>query len=329
MFSILRCSFSFALSILLTCTAHAQGNLLTNGAFELGNTGFSSDATFSPGPFLAFGEYTVGTEASVFNGGWAQSDHTSGSGNFLIVDGISGAPTVAWRNSIALALGQTYTFRAYVNNIVSGQQIADPVMELRVNGATIAGPLSLPESPDEWQELSGTFVASSAMTLLEVVSTSTAFNGNDFGIDDVSLVAAGGPECFLFFGSEALAPNATGVDHLLTVPAIVTPVSLLEEMPVFNIPNDVRLQGTHLYVQVYMANPGVFPEDPIKMSNGLDITLGANKYPKPFGPSSGLELWGQSKTPLGGTIEVQFAIGTSGESAAPRLGLSMADPVDL
>ncbi len=91
----------------------------------------------------------------------------------------------------------TYEFAAWVLNLVCTQSLADPTMELRADGVQIAGPLSLPESPGNWTLLTGTFTASSATTVLEITSLSTAFSGNDFGTDDVSLFAADQPDMHL------------------------------------------------------------------------------------------------------------------------------------
>ena len=57
-----------------------------------------------------------------------------------------------------------------------------------------------------------------------------------------------------------------------------------------------------------MNNPNVFPEDPIQMSNGLEIILGTNDMPVSFGPSSGIDLWAEGPAPIGGELVLQFDV---------------------
>lgn len=59
---------------------------------------------------------------------------------------------------------------------------------------------------------------------------------------------------------------------------------LVEDVPVIRIPDKPRFEGMHLYLQVYMHNEAVYPEDPYKMSNGLDVTIGS---PAPCPPPTG------------------------------------------
>ena len=88
----LQCSWSFSMprplaslvlfTALLACLSAEGSNLLFNGDFELGNTGFGSDYTYlSTQSFLDNGHYAIGTNPSLYH--WAAAsfgDHTTGSG---------------------------------------------------------------------------------------------------------------------------------------------------------------------------------------------------------------------------------------------------------
>ena len=66
----------------------SQGvNLLTNGDFSAGNTGFTSQYTYSPGNLLHEGTYTVDNNPhndSIY--GASFGDHTTGKGLMLIAN---------------------------------------------------------------------------------------------------------------------------------------------------------------------------------------------------------------------------------------------------
>ena len=69
-----------------------DGNLVSNGDFEAGNTGFSSDytyvATTGPTALQPPSVYAVGTNPSLYHSSWSSfGDHTSGTGKMMIVNG--------------------------------------------------------------------------------------------------------------------------------------------------------------------------------------------------------------------------------------------------
>src|SRR5690606_4950530 len=62
-------------------------NLVINGDFEAGNTGFSSALPYySSGGLMPEGQYTILNNAISANGAWAGTDHTSGSGKFFVAN---------------------------------------------------------------------------------------------------------------------------------------------------------------------------------------------------------------------------------------------------
>ena len=87
----------------------------------------------------------------------------------------------------------------------------------------------------------------------------------------------------------------------------ILPVTM-ESIPTFPIPQDPRFEGKHVYMQVYMNNPIDFPGDPVKVSNGLDITLGNQGLPVPYGPDNEMDLWAVTPAAFGGELVLQFSI---------------------
>lgn len=174
--------------------------LVQNGNFELGNTGFTSDYTYSAAPGNS-GYYSVGAQAAVpaSNGAWTCTDHTTGAatGKFLFADGGSGA---VWRQTLASVQPSTkYEFKAWVNNLVTpSRDFGDPVLQLWLkagaNPATlIATAPALPENPDQWVLFSASWTSPAVLNTPYVLEIRSAYSdiGNDFAIDDISFKACG------------------------------------------------------------------------------------------------------------------------------------------
>jgi len=159
--------------------------LIVNGDFEQGAVGFNSDYTFGSGGSAM---YVVDTDPFVYNTGHTGSDHTTGSGNFLIVDGATNNTLNVWCQTVTVLPNTTYTFMAWVNNIANpSANLADPTIEFTINGSTLCLAIPVPEVPDLWIPITCTWNSgNNALATLCVRSRASDFVGNDFGIDDIS-----------------------------------------------------------------------------------------------------------------------------------------------
>ncbi|HEX5053595.1 MAG TPA: hypothetical protein VFZ65_17585 [Planctomycetota bacterium] len=114
-------------------------------------------------------------------------------------------------------------------------------------------------------------------------------------------------ECYVLFGFTALNVNLGGPgDDLYVDPIVWYPVTLTS-IPDIDIPNDPNLSGLHVFSQVVMFNPTIFPGDPLWLTQGLDATLGAG-VPIQFGATNGMQIWSNTETSLGGKIRVRFTL---------------------
>lgn len=158
--------------------------LLTNGDFESGTAGFTvSGYTY---------DATVGSEAtyavlgSVPNG-WSPgfTDHTSGSGNMLIVNAATALGQNFWVQDVAVVAGVDYTFSGWVASLTFAPT---PTIRLDVDGSAI-GSFSAADIDDTWQFFSFIWTAAATETVtLSLTDTVAAAGGDDFAIDDLTLV---------------------------------------------------------------------------------------------------------------------------------------------
>ncbi|MDD2306717.1 MAG: G8 domain-containing protein [Prolixibacteraceae bacterium] len=192
------------------CTGAASINVsneyVVNGSFDAGNTGFvtppsgSNKYTFvNDGPGYELypeGLYGVGTNGQNYHGDFWGVDHTSGTGNFMIVNGFPGSPQpIVWQQTIVNLLPNTdYYFSAWAISL--NNKGNDAQLRFSINGTqlgTIADLTKIPgvsNNSNSWHP-EGRFYGiwnsgANTSAILSIVDLQTALGGNDFGIDDIS-----------------------------------------------------------------------------------------------------------------------------------------------
>lgn len=181
------------------CKSSASANiaqeLIINGDFEQGNVGFTSAYGYvnaaTPLNMVPEGIYTVDNDAHYHHNNFYGKDHTTGTGNFMIVNG-SGSPVNIWQQTVTVLPNTTYYFSAWaasLNNVAPYAQL-----QFNVNGTLVgttavltAGP-SNTSTPLNWVRFYGTWTSGPAVTsaVVSIRDLQTALGGNDFGLDDIS-----------------------------------------------------------------------------------------------------------------------------------------------
>jgi hypothetical protein len=97
-------------------TLTAQNNLITNGGFEQGLTGFVTDYTVIPNYNLLCGPYGrlgVNSNPNNVNGAWCSYlNHTPNGSNMLVIDGSCTVNQRVWSQAITVTPNHVYTFQA-------------------------------------------------------------------------------------------------------------------------------------------------------------------------------------------------------------------------
>jgi hypothetical protein len=164
-------------------------NLIVNGDFEAGITGFTTDYSFSACVGAAATYNTIANPRTC-NGAWCNmGDHTTGTGLMMVANGSTTVQNM-WCQTVAVSPGTTYNFSFWGANVC--QTCGDtPRFRVRFNGVDnpdACSSITLPTC--SWGKYNTRFTTGPAETSLTlcIQNVTLAAGGNDFGIDDVQLV---------------------------------------------------------------------------------------------------------------------------------------------
>ncbi len=218
--SFFLCSFASVAALLLAPEIALAVNLIPNGDFQAGSTGFTTTYFDSTGIYNLTEDGTIyvgndpGVQNSYFvngansnNGLGGFFDHTLGnsSGLMLMVNGNANTAANVWKIGAPLSVvaGTPYRFSGYISNInayTTPEQ--EPALSFQLsldNGVNWQAltTSAAPTDPAVWYltEVDGIFVDPSSNVLIRLLNAQSSISGNDFAIDD------------LYFGLAADAPD--------------------------------------------------------------------------------------------------------------------------
>ena len=177
--------------------------LVVNGDFSQGNTGFTSDYYYQPDvagnnelvDHNANGGtngYGVGTDAQNYHPSFYGIDHTTGTGdgNFMIVNGHGSL--VVWKNlNVTVLPNTTYYFSAWgmsLNDVGPHAKLSFRVGSTNVGSTANLAPGVNSNANNGWTRFYGTWTSGPGVTSVDIsiVNLETSLSGNDFAIDDIS-----------------------------------------------------------------------------------------------------------------------------------------------
>jgi hypothetical protein len=172
----------------VTGTTLSSTNLITNGGFESGNTGFTSSYTHFTGPKppnMSEGKYAVENSPQTPHSSFANcGDHTTGTGKQMVINGATVAGVAVWSQTVAVQPGQDYVFSYWVQSVISTNP---SILQLSVNGVLAGSPYTVTSTTCTWQKFQYNASSGGSTSLtLSLVNQNTIASGNDFSLDDIS-----------------------------------------------------------------------------------------------------------------------------------------------
>jgi gliding motility-associated-like protein len=186
-------------------------NLIQNPGFTDGNVGFTSDYPFVTA-INTQGRYGVSTSAARLNGRFFADcpDHTSGTGQMMIVDGSPVASERVWCQTVAVTANQEYAFSAWLTSVNPNNPAR---LQFSINGRAIGGVFTAGNEVCDWRQFYATWNAGAATEAeICIVNQNTNPQGNDFALDD-----------FAFFELEEVLLDST----LVFLPAASHDIAVL------------------------------------------------------------------------------------------------------
>lgn len=170
-------------------------NLVINGDFTLGNSGFTSLPSSCNPAVCQEGTSCIGINFLNKCNRWPNSvDHTSGTGNFLSIDGVNTGigPFEIWRQStpITVSPNTNYKFCFWVKSVYSFAQQQQLNLQMGIENATTGTILQsqlnpINQTPPQWTEYCMLWNSGSNTSIRLVIKQMTPGLFQDFGIDDI------------------------------------------------------------------------------------------------------------------------------------------------
>lgn len=211
----LVCSGGLAIS-------QASANLIVNGDFQSGDTGFSSD--YTPNEIGTVDQsYSIVNDplgpAPIQNpfagngyGGIDYYDHTLGTaaGLMMAVNGAEDSSQLVWGQTVSgLTAGQQYEFSLWLS---SWDTLSPAIVDVQIDNVDQAA-FTAPAAAGVWVNHSFLWTASpTSAGFIAIYDNNTEALGNDFALDDLSLVAVPEPTTMEFL---LLLPFAAGTLRIL------------------------------------------------------------------------------------------------------------------
>lgn len=166
-----------------------SGELVTNGNFSAGATGFTSD--YVPGTGGTYGllsnagTYAVSTSPQLTHVNFASfGDHTTGFGSMLVVNGAQFPGQNIWCETVTVTPNTDYAFSAWLATAVSESPAQ---LVFTINGATIGDPLLAPFGTGQWVNFYSIWNSGASTSATICISNQNSQDsGNDFALDDIS-----------------------------------------------------------------------------------------------------------------------------------------------
>ncbi len=188
-------------------------NLIFNGDFEQGDMGFTSEYIHNPVSTLDEGTYAVtNSPANVHPQFFGCADHSTGTGNMMVVNGAVTPNQSIWCQSVNVQPNADYDFSTWLATAFPG---APAVLQFSINGDLLGTPFTALNTACTWTEFNEIWNSGNNTTAtICIVNQNTIAAGNDFALDDIT------------FSTLCTATESVTI-HVSEVTATVTNVSQL------------------------------------------------------------------------------------------------------
>lgn len=159
-------------------------NIIVNGNFSAGNSGFTSQYTLANSN-TAEGQFFIGSNPQTWNASMNNCpDHSSGSGNMMLVNGSPQSNTKIWCQTVSVTPNTNYEFSAWVQSIFPDNPAR---LQFSINGLQL-GTIFNAGVTCTWLRYGSSWNSgSNTIATICIENKNTIVQGNDFALDDIVL----------------------------------------------------------------------------------------------------------------------------------------------
>lgn len=163
-------------------------NLIYNGSFQLGATGFFTQYNLlSVNPNAGQGVAGVTANSQTWFNSFDNCGDQDGTSTLFVADGATVANTVLWRQTVPVQPNTNYTFSYWATSVVN---TAPSQLQVFING-TNSNTTTLTNNTCTWQNIIVNWNSGAASTAtIDIINANLVSIGNDFAIDNLSFTKA-------------------------------------------------------------------------------------------------------------------------------------------
>lgn len=165
-------------------------NVISNGDFEQGNTGFTTDYSVGTGgtwgQLSNAGTYAISSSPNLVHNNFMNcEDHTESSGTKMLIVNGSGTPnTSVWCQTVSVQPSTNYSFSTWVSSALNDANVAQ--LQFNINNSPLGAVFSpSPQGCDWSQFFENWYSGMNTSAQICIVNQNTTNSGNDFMIDDI------------------------------------------------------------------------------------------------------------------------------------------------
>ena len=169
-------------------TAEVTGNnIITNGDFTSGNTGFTSQYSFA-NPNVTEGQYFIGASPPAWNFRMSNcGDHTTGNGNMMLINGAPEPDIEIWKQTVTVTPNTNYAFSAWIQALYPPNPAQ---LQFSINGRDIGNLITAGLPTCTWTQFYTTWNSGAdTSSVISIINKNIQVHGNDFALDDISFAA--------------------------------------------------------------------------------------------------------------------------------------------
>ena len=164
-----------------------DSNLVYNGDFELGNTGFLTQYNYWTSGGFVFGNYMITTNANTVSGGFTPCNN---GGKYMVLDGIGTPNTYFFQSTVNVEPNTLYEFSVQSVFLAFTELSSSyyPRLKYYINNQQLGGVDVISNYNCNWHTFKYKWYSGTNTTAtLKVVDDNTDGGGNDFAVDNILL----------------------------------------------------------------------------------------------------------------------------------------------